>query len=147
MTVETKHLEHYVVYELAPNRFEVGKLVQVEEGNWAELARYQTTAKNCSCKGFEFRKDCRHIHYINEDKLQTRPVELDEARKIVRSVMEHLELDFPWVSLEDEPYQRDQDGKIVAVKMLVKWPAGQQPMRMFILADGLLLRLRLMQTA
>jgi hypothetical protein len=146
MTVHNGIGEHYIVYEMAPNRFEVGKLERDEAGEWAETARYQTTDKVCSCKGWEYRKECRHTHYIREDKLQTRSVDLDEARRIVRSVVEHLERDFPWIGMEDdEPYQRDPDGKINKVRMVLKWPGGKQPIRLFILAEGLLIRLRLVQ--
>lgn len=145
MTVKTGTGEHYIVYEMAPNRFEVGKIERDDAGEWAETARYQTTDKVCSCKGWEYRQECRHTHYIREDKLQTRAVDLDEARKIAQSVMEHLERDFPWVGLEDEPYQRDSSGKITKVSMTLKWSGGKQPIRMFVLAEGLLFRLRLVQ--
>ena len=39
MTVYNGIGEHYIVYEMAPNRFEVGKLEHDEAGEWAETAR------------------------------------------------------------------------------------------------------------
>jgi hypothetical protein len=138
--------EHYIVYEVGPGKFEVAKIIKGDDGEWGEWTRYEVTPGFCSCKSFGFRRDCKHVHYVREDSLQTRPVDLDEARKIVRSVLQHLEGCFSWIGLEDdEPYQRDPNGKIIGVRMVCKWDSikGHPPIRMYVLADGLLIRLRL----
>ena len=76
--------EHYIVHEVSPGTFEISKVTRDENGEWAEESRHKVAADSCDCTGFKFRRECKHIHYIREDRLQTRSVELDEARKIVR---------------------------------------------------------------
>lgn len=147
MTKMIEEKAHYVVVELAKGAgFEVHKLVKdPDSGEWITEAKHVTRDNYCDCKGFEYRGDCRHIHYIKEDKLETRPVDLAEARRVAASVVKHLDGAFPYVGLEDEPYERDANGMIVKIKMLAKAPDRNEPVRMFVLAEGVLVRLRLVK--
>jgi hypothetical protein len=134
--------EHYVVEEVASDRFDVVKLVKDEASDWVEASRHATRKDACDCKGFQFRKVCRHVRYVREEGLETAPVKLPEARRIAARVMEILRPDFVRVDLEDEPYDRDENGLIKMIRMTAVSRHQKHPLRFFVTAEGLCVRIR-----
>lgn len=139
---------HYMVVELTPATVEVRKYLRGEgdDADWGEVQTYVVRdKKQCNCKDFEFRNhECKHIKFAKEEGLDTKPVSLAEARRIAASVLSYLEKDFLWIGLEDaEPYTKDAAGNVTAIRMEAKSRTLVETARLFVLADGLLIRIRI----
>lgn len=138
---------HYMAVELSPGSIEVRKYMHDEDtGEWISVQIYTVrNKKQCDCKDYEFRAhECKHIKLAKEEGLETKPTSLAEARRIAASVLNYLEKDFLWIGLEDsEPYVKDATGNVTAIRMDAKSRTLAETVRMFILAEGLLVRIRI----
>lgn len=76
---------------------------------------------SCDCPGFVHRNTCKHTDLPNA-KLASDPVPLSVAREISRDLLREFSSVFRDVSLSDEPYERDESGKVLKIKMTVSDP-------------------------
>jgi hypothetical protein len=138
---------HYMVEILpkegeARQKYDVVKLVKdSKSGEWVEEVRYRATEDWCSCPGFEFRGNCKHLAYVREERLETKALELGEARKVASKVMETLEPVFYKVRLEADPYERDDKGRVTKIRMECLTTKSSKTAKFYVLSEGVLVRI------
>ena len=130
----------------AEGEWEIIKFGKSEEGVLVEEFRYQVKHGVCNCEGFEFRRDCKHLQMANE-KIETRPVNLTEARKIMKVLVDQLSgREFDYVRPDpEEPYVQEDGGKVVELKVEARCAQKRpKPLTLVGTWEGLRVRVRLL---
>jgi len=92
-------------------------VTKVHEG--VPEAEYRIHNGMCSCSGFKYNHDCKHVEML-VGGLESRAVELAEARKIVTGLVSSLSVLFERVEFPTEIYERDDTGRIWRITLLLK---------------------------
>ena len=103
------------------------KVVEDENGEVRKESEYQITKGGCECKAFAFKRSCKHIDMVMQERLEGHPVTLQEARACVRRLIQEFRGVFNFVELPPEPYERDETDKIICATIRLGKPAKSSP--------------------
>ena len=133
-TKKTKESKKKVLYfvKRGVEDHRVIKVVEDDDGSVQKESEYKVTKSGCECKAFSFKRECKHVDMVMQERIEGSPVSLSEARKCVRHLIQEFRAVFGRVELPPEPYERDEEDRIVCATIHLGKPVRESP----ILTEG-----------
>ena len=115
--VKTKPDTFYLVQKTEDG----GRILKMHWDSTYELdAVYEVHHGQCTCRGFAYRRDCKHLQLVGSP--ETPGISLAEARAKVTEMIHKLHRDFHSVTLPVEPYERNEKREVVKITLELSKP-------------------------